>query len=265
MTEIGEAWLSEEYVQVNGGQVRSCMESLRLVGDLVVAGGAFADIGCGAGEVAREMARRGLSVFACDGSTSMVDATRRRCMGLAVQVERQDANMLRLPEGAFTIVHSSWVLHWVVRAAEAVRSMARAVRPGGALVLQWSHSQPLAEGPGLIGVIREVAARPHWRHRLAAAPFTNRQHPLAEVAAVVTSEGMDIVEQDTELWKPAGAPAGSLDLAELRRGIRLTGFAQQAAVLGDAVDRFIEECVAAVAAAGQLDPRDARLVARRPA
>jgi hypothetical protein len=39
--------------------------------------------------------------------------------------------------------------------------MARAARPGGALVLQWSHSQPLAEGPGPIAMIREVAARPH--------------------------------------------------------------------------------------------------------
>jgi hypothetical protein len=39
-----------------------------------------------------------------------------------------------------------------------VRSMSQAVRPGGALVLHWNHSQPFAEGPGLIGVMREVAA-----------------------------------------------------------------------------------------------------------
>lgn len=264
LTKISEAWLSEEYVQVNGSQVRSAMESLTLVGDLVVTGGRFADIGCGTGEVARKMARRGLSVFACDASTSMVEATRRRCVGLAVQVEQQDANALRLPDGTFTIVHSSWVLHWVVRAADAVRSMARAVRPGGALVLQWSHSQPLAEGPGLVGVIRDVAARPIWRDRLAEAPFTQQQHPLAEVAEVVAGEGMEIVRLDTALWRPAAAPAGALNLAAVRRQVRLTGFAPQAAVLGDDVDRFIEECVAAVAATHQVDPRDSGLIARQP-
>jgi SAM-dependent methyltransferase len=210
------------------------------------------------------MARRGLSVFACDASTSMVAATRRRCTGLAVHVEQQDANMLRLPASGFTIVHSSWVLHWVVHAADAVRSMVRAVRPGGALVLQWSHSQPLAEGPGMVGIIREVAARPQWRDRLAAAPFTNQQHPVTDVAAVVASEGMEIVEQDTNLRISVSRPTGSVNLAAVRRNLRLTGFAQQAAALGGDVDRFIEECVAAVAATGEIDPRDARLIARRP-
>jgi hypothetical protein len=82
-----------------------------------------------------------------------------------------------------------------------------------AWVLHCSHSQPLDEGSGLIGVIREVTAQPHWADRLAAAPFTNQQHRLADVAAVMASEGMDIVEQDTELWKPAGALTGLLDLA----------------------------------------------------
>jgi hypothetical protein len=86
-----------------------------------------------------------------------------------------------------------------------------------AWVLHWSHSQPLDEGSGLIGVIREVAAQPYWADRLAAAPFTNQQHRLADVAAVMASEGMDIVEQDTELWKPAGALTGPLDLAGVRR------------------------------------------------
>ena len=265
LVKISQAWLSEEYAQVNSGQVRSSMESLRLVGDLIIAGGSFADIGCGTGEVAREMVRRGLTVYACDASTSMVTATRRRCTGLAVQVEQQDVNVLRLAAGTFTIVHSSWVLHWVIRAMDAVRSMARAVRPGGALVLQWSHSQPLAEGPGLLGAIHEVAARPRWRDRLAAVPFTPQQHPIANVAAVVASEGMEIVNQDTELWPSAGGPTGSLDLAALRQQVRLTGFAQQAAALGDDVDQFIEESVAAVVAAtGQVNPRDARLIARRP-
>lgn len=41
MTEIGEAWLSEDYVQVNGSQVCSCIEVLRL-GPAVVALAALA-------------------------------------------------------------------------------------------------------------------------------------------------------------------------------------------------------------------------------
>ncbi|MER6914096.1 class I SAM-dependent methyltransferase [Streptomyces sp. NPDC000594] len=256
-----ESWLAEEYVQVNADQVQGALAALDLVPELLTAGGRLADVGCGTGEVAVAMARRGLRVDASDVSPSMVAATRRLAGALPVTAVVQDAGELELEPGAFTVVHSSWVLHWVARGPRAVRTMARAVRPGGALVLQYCHSQPASEGLQMAGLYQEVANRPRWRERLAGIPFAHRQHPLTEVVAAIEEEGLEVVHRGTDAFAPPRE--GPPDLERARRQVRLTGFATHARALGGEMHDFVDELIAEAHRSGRGDPRAARIVARR--
>jgi hypothetical protein len=136
--------------------------------------------------------------------------------------------------------------------------MARAVAPGGALVLQWSRGNARDDGGRSQAILDDVMSRPRWRDRLAGTPFTMRQCPGAEVAARVVAEGLAI-----EL-PPTGLDA--LFVAEpeaLGRIIRSAGLAAQADKLGDDADDFVIEVATEMIAADELNPHNTRLIARR--
>ncbi|MFD7502854.1 class I SAM-dependent methyltransferase [Streptomyces sp. NPDC059850] len=141
-------WVAEAYAQINAPHVRTALAALSLTGDAMARGGAFAEIGCGTGEIARTAAERGFEVWASDASPSMVDATCRTCAGLSVHAEVCPAEKLDLPWDRFTVAHSSWVPHWLSEVDDLLRRMARALRPGVHLVLQWTGAQPRGDGAG---------------------------------------------------------------------------------------------------------------------
>lgn len=261
------AWLAEEYAQVNAPHIRTALAALSLTGDALQQGGAFADIGCGTGEIARTAAERGFDVRAVDASPSMVEATRKLCAGLPVRADVCPAEDLDLPPDHFTVVHSSWVLHWLTEVAEPLRRMARALRPGGYVVLQWTGAHLRSEGAGMFGILREVSEGPKWKDLLAGAQPTVYEYPADEVSAVLEDSGLEITHYDPELGHPLsarGAGPTLADLPDLRRRYKLAGFATQAAALGDRADEFVDEVLRTMIEAGRTDPRHARIVARRP-
>lgn len=262
------AWLAEDYAQVNAPHLRTALAALDLAGDALQQGGAFADIGCGTGEIARTAAERGFEVRAVDASPSMVDATRTLCAGLDVRADVCPAEQLDLPKGRFTVVHSSWVLHWLTEVDAPLRRMSRALRPGGHLVLQWTGAQLRSEGAGMFGILREISGSAKWRDLLADAQPTVYEYPADEVSAVLEDSGLEITHYDPELGHPLSAKGSGptlADLPELRRRYKLAGFATQAAALGDRADEFVDEVLRTMIGAGRTDPRHARIVARRPA
>lgn len=264
---ISDAWDVEGYQKVNANQVKSGLAAVSLVGDIAVPGSRFADIGCGAGEVAAAMAGLGLRVRAIDGSASMVDRCRRICSGLDVEVSQQDANVLDLGQDVFDVVHSSWVLHWLHDIAHAVSTMAGAVAPGGVLVLQWSRAFPLSEGTGLVGVFQDLAASSEWRERFEHVPILSYQYPVEVIADLVRSTGLDVTHVDTELWPKVPVvenPAPEL-VAAVVDNLRHTGFGRHADELGEKdLATFLEQGVRRAIDLDLTDPRDARLVASRP-
>ncbi|MER5889022.1 class I SAM-dependent methyltransferase [Streptomyces sp. NPDC001941] len=261
-------WVADEYVKVNSPHVKTALAALALVGDSLERGGTFAEVGCGAGEIARTFAERGFEVWASDASPSMVETTRSQCAGLPVRAEVRRVEELALPEGQFDVVHSSWVLHWVSEAEEPLRRLARALRPGGHLVLQWTGAQPRDEGPGLFGILRRIAEEPQWRELFAAVPPAMRDYPADLVAEVLTGAGLELVHYVPELPHPFsrknGEPLTPEELAEMRVRFKRTWFASQTELLGDRVDEFLDEALGALVAAGRTDPHHARIVARRP-
>jgi ubiquinone/menaquinone biosynthesis C-methylase UbiE/DNA-binding MarR family transcriptional regulator len=110
----------------------------RAVTRLVDPGLVVADIGTGTGVLALELARLGLRVIAIDHSPRMLEAARAkaRAEGLAgIDLRQGDARALPLENGEVDAALAHMVVQYLASPAEALREMARAVRPGGAVVV----------------------------------------------------------------------------------------------------------------------------------
>ncbi len=96
------------------------------------------EVGTGTGVLALELARLGLRVVAIDHSPRMLEAARaklEREVPGRVELHQADADALPLPDGSVDAALAHMVLHYLPSPAEAIREMARVVRPGGAVVV----------------------------------------------------------------------------------------------------------------------------------
>lgn len=115
---------------------------LELVGD--VSGCRILDVGCGDGEFALELTRRGAIVTGIDASAEMIEAAsglaKRHNADIAFQVAM--AEHLPFPAEQFDVVTAITILCFVDDAAPVFQEIARVLRPGGRLVIgelgKWS-------------------------------------------------------------------------------------------------------------------------------
>jgi ubiquinone/menaquinone biosynthesis C-methylase UbiE len=97
------------------------------------------EIGCGAGHLTVQLADRRLHLDAVDASQAMVDTTARRIADAGLQenvtVAMADVHALPFETSSFDLVVAVGVIPWLHSPADAVREMARVLRPGGEIVL----------------------------------------------------------------------------------------------------------------------------------
>lgn len=95
------------------------------------------EVGCGPGLVAVELARQGYSVYGIDVAPAMIELTRQLAAesGVAVQTLVSDVCGMPFPDRTFRLVLAVGVTEWINPLEPAINELARAVAPGGYLIV----------------------------------------------------------------------------------------------------------------------------------
>ncbi len=94
------------------------------------------DLGCGTGQVSELIAPHVAKVIAVDGSTDMVQASRKRLKGLhQVEIRRGDMEALPIDDAQLDIAVVALVLHHVPEPARALAEVHRVLKSGGRVLL----------------------------------------------------------------------------------------------------------------------------------
>jgi SAM-dependent methyltransferase len=117
------------------------------------------DLGCGDGALTEKLVAAGCAVVAVDASPEQVEGARRR--GLDARVSRAEA----LPfAGEFEAVFSNAVLHWVKDQQAALRSVHRALAPGGRFVAELGGAGCVAAIRGALHAALDARGVAPWLH-----------------------------------------------------------------------------------------------------
>ena len=109
----------------------------RAIARLVEPGRRVVDIGTGTGILAGELRRLGLRVVAIDSSARMLEAAAAKLAAAGirdVELRRGDAGALPLADAEVDAAFAHMLLHYLPSPGDAIREMARVVKPGGSVV-----------------------------------------------------------------------------------------------------------------------------------
>ncbi len=96
-------------------------------------GGLAADIGAGTGFITEGLRQKGLRVIAVDQSEAMLAELSQRIDGIDCRLGGEDH--LPIPPATVDYAFANMYLHHTEKPKEAIREMARTLKPGGKLVL----------------------------------------------------------------------------------------------------------------------------------
>jgi SAM-dependent methyltransferase len=155
--------------------------------------GPVVDLGCGSGNFALALARRGYDVTGIDvapGMLAAAEAARRQAELANARFERGDLGRpLDLPTGAFGGAICHFVLQYVGGPAQLLREVRRVLRPGGCLFLAAAATdfRPTGIGP---------RPRRLWRVRLVASrvPGVMRRYSEEGLRAELTDAGFVVLD-----------------------------------------------------------------------
>lgn len=171
------------------------------------------EIGCGTGQMSLYLARADRMVIGCDlsrGALSLGAGAARRWGVDKVRFVECDLTNLPLREGAFDVVYCSGVLHHTPDPRASFRAIARAVRPGGMIVIglynlyariplrlrrvvarlsnyRWIPFDPVLRERDAESARREAWLRDQYRHP------EEHSHSVAEVRKWFAENGIDYV------------------------------------------------------------------------
>lgn len=160
------------------------------------AGERILDVGCGDGALTQKIADAGAIVTGVDLSPSLLAAAEAR----GLSVIKADATALPF-EDAFDAVFSNAVLHWVLDAETAARSIRKSLRKRGRFVAEFGgHGNVAAIVTGL-----RAAARQFGGDEALAAPWF---YPTAEEYKEILAQAGLRVQRIMLLPRPTPLPTG---------------------------------------------------------
>jgi trans-aconitate methyltransferase len=141
------------------------------------------DVGCGTGQLTREIAERGAEVLGVDASPEMIGQARQNYPGLRFTL--QDAASMTF-NGEFDAVFSNAALHWILDDVGAADSMSRALRTGGRLVIEMG-------GRGNVRQIYEAVQLAFRRYSSQPLPASRTHFPsVSEYTTILEAHGFEV-------------------------------------------------------------------------
>jgi len=168
------AWDPGQYLKFADHRLRPAIDLMSRV-DLAAPGHVY-DLGCGAGNVTRLLAKRwpGAAITGVDGSDEMLARARAGGTGDRIAWRRADLTSWHADRPA-DLIYSNAALHWLDGHAELFPRLLGALAPAGVLAVQ----MPRNHGAPSHTCITEAAAAGPWHQRLR--PHL-RPSPVAEPA-----------------------------------------------------------------------------------
>ena len=184
-------WNPKDYAQNSGAQrgwAEDLMERLHLSGDERIL-----DIGCGDGKISAALADHvpDGAVLGIDRSADMIRFAQERHASSTPRLDFEvcDAAALQF-ENEFDVVFSNAALHWVQDHPSVVQGIARALRPGGRVLLSMGGKGNVAE---VIASTQSLAKAPDWAPYFEDAFFTYSFHATEDYQAWLSDEGLEAV------------------------------------------------------------------------
>jgi ubiquinone/menaquinone biosynthesis C-methylase UbiE len=127
------------------------------------------EIGCGAGDMAIALVRRGFAVDAVDHSSKMIELTKRHAKENGVEnrihAAIEDVHELTFNNQSFDLIIALGVVGWLYDLKKALIEISRVLKPGGYVILNSTHARPLLN-PFSIPLIESFfRARERWAVR----------------------------------------------------------------------------------------------------
>ena len=150
------------------------------------AGERILDLGCGTGHLTAQIAATGVDVIGIDRSPEMISQAHAQFPKLHFEVA--DARHL-LFERQFDAVFSNAVLHWIVEPELVVRSVARALVPGGRFVAEFG-------GKGNVRRMTDAINRAYAKFSIEHGLADNTWYypSVAEYSSLLEKEGLEVRE-----------------------------------------------------------------------
>jgi len=169
------SWNPAQYLQYEDARLRPALDLLARI--VVEAPASIVDLGCGAGNVSRHLARRwpGARIEGVDGDTAMLE----RARAATAPDERFSWTQCDLgawrARRAVDVVYSNAALHWLDDHARLFPALFAQVAPNGVLAVQMPDNFGAPSHQALF----DVATRAPWRERVAVHV---RRAPVAPMA-----------------------------------------------------------------------------------
>src|SRR5690348_9321990 len=111
--------------------------ALAWIESLALPGARVLDVGCGAGYMSVELARRGFAVHAIDSTQAMLEQAQQyaEASGVTLSLSTGDVTALSFDDRAFDLVIALGVIPWLEHPVQAIGEIARVTRPGGHVIL----------------------------------------------------------------------------------------------------------------------------------
>jgi 2-polyprenyl-3-methyl-5-hydroxy-6-metoxy-1,4-benzoquinol methylase len=164
------------------------------------------EVGCGAGLLSVQLARRGFEVESVDSTAAMVDLARQNAVraGVHVTVSQADAHSLEShSSGAYTLVLALGVIPWLHSPEVAVAEMSRVLASGGHLIVNADNRARLNHlidpllNPALSPAVRAARTLRNLRRPHLDAMPANGLHWPRQFDALLTRHNLHKIRAQT--------------------------------------------------------------------